>query len=100
MILQLTADALRDLAEYALFVAASDHVAAARETERLREDIKRFALLPADGRPVRIKGVKEPVRRWSLPPFIVYYKREPDKLIVLRIYHHARRPIERAPTRR
>jgi hypothetical protein len=28
MILQLTADALRDLAEYALFVAASDHLAA------------------------------------------------------------------------
>jgi plasmid stabilization system protein ParE len=71
MILGLTADALRDLVEHALFVAASDHVAAGRETERLREEIKRVARLPADGRQVRIKGVKDPVRRWSLHPFVV-----------------------------
>ncbi len=33
------------------------------------------------------------VRSWPIPPVRIYYQRRDDSLVVLRIYHHARRPI-------
>jgi plasmid stabilization system protein ParE len=35
----------------------------------------------------------ESVRSWVIPPFRIYYQRRQDALLVLRIYHHSRRPI-------
>lgn len=33
------------------------------------------------------------VRSWPVPPLRVYYQRRADELVVLRVYHHARRPL-------
>lgn len=33
------------------------------------------------------------VRSWPLPPFRVYYRRGTEGLVVLRVYHQARRPM-------
>jgi plasmid stabilization system protein ParE len=35
------------------------------------------------------------VRSWPVPPVRIYYQRRGDELVVLRIYHQARRPIAR-----
>jgi len=35
------------------------------------------------------------VRSWPVPPFRVYYQRQPDELLILRVYHQTRRPIVR-----
>ena len=35
------------------------------------------------------------VRSWGVPPFRIYYQRHPDELLILRVYHQARRPITR-----
>jgi len=33
------------------------------------------------------------VRSWPLPPYRIYYRRREGVLEVMRVYHHARRPI-------
>jgi hypothetical protein len=33
------------------------------------------------------------VRSWPIPPFRVYYQRRGAELVVLRVYHQARRPL-------
>jgi plasmid stabilization system protein ParE len=35
------------------------------------------------------------VRRWLVHPFWIYYRRQGSVLEVVRVYHHARRPLER-----
>jgi plasmid stabilization system protein ParE len=35
------------------------------------------------------------VRSWAVPPFRIYYQRQPDELLIARVYHQARRPITR-----
>ena len=33
------------------------------------------------------------VRSWGVPPFRIHYQRHPNELLILRVYHQARRPI-------
>jgi len=33
------------------------------------------------------------VRSWAVAPFRIYYQRQPDELLIVRVYHQARRPI-------
>jgi len=40
------------------------------------------------------------VHYWPVPPFRIYYRIVGDELQVIRIYHQARRPIERRPRRK
>ena len=35
------------------------------------------------------------VRSWPVPPFRIYYQRQPGELLVVRVYHQTRRPIAR-----
>jgi plasmid stabilization system protein ParE len=35
------------------------------------------------------------VRSWPVPPFRIYYERQPGELLILRVYHQTRRPIVR-----
>jgi plasmid stabilization system protein ParE len=35
------------------------------------------------------------VRSWGVPPFRIYYQRYPDELLIVRVYHQARKPITR-----
>jgi plasmid stabilization system protein ParE len=45
------------------------------------------------GPTVRLRGGGQ-AQRWSVPPFRLYYRRTRNRLVILRIYHQARRPIE------
>jgi plasmid stabilization system protein ParE len=40
------------------------------------------------------------VQYWPVPPFRIYYRIHDQELQIARIYHQARRPIERIPRRR
>jgi plasmid stabilization system protein ParE len=46
-----------------------------------------------DGPEQELRRTGERVRSWPVPPFRIYYRREPDEFVVLRVYHSARRPI-------
>jgi len=35
------------------------------------------------------------VRSWGAPLFRIYYQRHPAELLIVRVYHQARRPITR-----
>ena len=35
------------------------------------------------------------VRSWAVPPFRIYYQRQPAELLIVRVYHQTRRPITR-----
>jgi len=87
--------ALRDLRAHLYYVAADDPKAAVREGSRLFDELERFSQLPVDGARVQIRGVPFQVLRWFLHPFHVYYEHRPNGIVVFRLYHHARRPLER-----
>ena len=56
--------------------------------------IDRLATHEFDGPVSRLRsgGV---VRSWAVPPFRIYYQRLPAELLIVRVYHQKRRPIER-----
>ena len=95
MRLQWTAPARRDLRAYLYHLAVENPRAATREANRILDALEHFATLPTDGVAVRIRGYPDPVRRWLVHPFHLYYERRPRALVLLRLYHHARKPIER-----
>jgi plasmid stabilization system protein ParE len=44
---------------------------------------------------VALRRGGDKVRSWPAPPFRIYYRRESETLIVLRVYHSSRRPLAR-----
>jgi plasmid stabilization system protein ParE len=85
--------ALKEIAEAHSFIATDNRAAAARLLERLNQVIRQLAGGELSGPRVRLRrgGI---VRRWSVPPYRIYYRRTRDQLRVLRVYHQARRSIE------
>jgi plasmid stabilization system protein ParE len=69
-----------------------------RSAEQLRARLIRALEFLASGR-VSGPPVRHPrygwVRGWLVPPYRIYYRedRDADVLQVLRVYHHARRPL-------
>ncbi|MBN2576782.1 MAG: type II toxin-antitoxin system RelE/ParE family toxin [Deltaproteobacteria bacterium] len=55
---------------------------------------ERLARGEFDGPEQRLK-IGLVVRSWPLPPYRLFYRRRDGVLEVMRIYHHARRPITR-----
>ena len=95
MKIRLTKLAVRDVTARVEWLAARDADAAVS----FRAELDRvFAFLcerPSAGRTTRIGGLRIAVRRWPLPPMVVYFERRADDLVVYRVRHAARRPIER-----
>lgn len=48
-----------------------------------------------DGSEHRLRASGRRVRRWYVEPVMLYYQRRPTELVVLRVRHHAQRPITR-----
>jgi plasmid stabilization system protein ParE len=59
------------------------------------EAIDRLASNEFEGPESELRVTHERVRSWPVRPYRIYYRREADTLVVLRIYHAARRPIAR-----
>ena len=62
--------------------------------ERLFQAMDQLEAREFSGPQVRIIG-EQATRRWSVPPFWIYYRWVGDEILVVRVYHQARRPIER-----
>ena len=85
-------EARDDLAAAVGYIAKDNPAAAARFVERIREVVMLLAEGGLDGLRSRFRSGLE-VRSWPVPPFRIFYRRETDKLHVLRIYHQSRRPL-------
>lgn len=89
-----TAEAIADLIDALGFLRERSPVAADKLEAKLFDRIARLAHGAFEGRTVRLHSGAL-VRTWAVPPFRLYYQRQPDELVVLRVYHQARRPIEK-----
>ena len=68
--------------------------AAANLDSEIARCIERLADREFDGPVSRLRSGAV-VRSWGVPPFRIYYQRHPDELLIVRVYHQARRPITR-----
>jgi plasmid stabilization system protein ParE len=76
------------------YLNARSPTAAAKRDAHIAQCIKRFADREFDWPVSRLRSGAI-VRSWGVPPFRIYYQRHPDELLILRVYHQARRPITR-----
>lgn len=83
-----------DLLEIRRFIARADRAAAKREIAQIRLAIGVLATDNADGRNV-VLSTGDSARIWLVSSYRIYYRRQNGELQILRIYHQARRPIER-----
>lgn len=76
------------------YLAERSPAAAARLDEDIQRCIGRLAAQEFDGPVSRLKSGAQ-VRSWPVPPFRVYYQRLTGEVLIVRVYHQARRPITR-----
>ena len=92
--IRVSPQAARDLNEACDYLS-QDSVAAAY---RLRDRVAEVLTLLESGLVERAEVVLtdgQRVRPWAMPPYTVYYRRVGDDCEIVRVYHQARRPIER-----
>jgi plasmid stabilization system protein ParE len=75
-------------------VRADNPVAADRLLVRMIEIVGLLASRALVGREVVLRDGRR-VRTWPVPPYRVYYRERGDLFEIVRVYHQARRPIER-----
>jgi len=89
-----TEEAIADIVEAITYLTERNPTAAAELDADISRCIQRLAASEFDGPVSRIRSGAV-VRSWAVPPFRVYYQRHPGELLIVRIYHQARRPISR-----
>jgi toxin ParE1/3/4 len=85
--------ARRDLEQAHAWIARDNPRAADRTLDRLFEAMERLEAGELTGPRVRIVG-SVLARRWSVPPYRIYYRERGDEIEILRVHHQARHPIE------
>jgi plasmid stabilization system protein ParE len=83
-----------DLGDAYESIARDNRDAADRLLARLVEVIGLLATGAFTGREVVLRDGRR-VRAWPVPPYRIYYRQQGDLFEVVRVYHQARRPIER-----
>jgi toxin ParE1/3/4 len=86
--------AAEDLREAYEFISKDNPNAAGRVLAHIVELIGMLASESVMGREVRLKDGRR-VKTWPVPPYRIYYRVRGQELDVIRVYHQARRPIER-----
>ena len=94
MDLILSPAALADLAEIQRYIAQDSPRAAAAEVARIDSVIQKLLVGELQGQAVRLLSGQR-AQRWPVPPYRIYYRRTRTRTTILRVYHGARRPIER-----
>ena len=89
-----TEEAIADIIEAISYLNERNPIAAASLDAEIERCIGRLADREFDGPISRLRSGAA-VRSWAVPPFRIYYQRQPDELLVVRIYHQTRRPITR-----
>jgi len=91
----LAPEAADDLAALVEYLQERNPQAALATADGIFRVIDCLAAKEFDGPECELRRSGERVRSWPVRPYRIYYLREDDALIVLRIYHSARRPIAR-----
>jgi len=89
-----TEEAVADIVEAITYLNERNSTAAVNLDADIARCIERLAEREFEG-PVSRLGSGAIVRSWGVPPFRIYYQRHPDELLIVRVYHQARRPITR-----
>ena len=89
-----TEEAVADIIQAITYLNERNPAAAAQLDAEIARCIERLADREFEGPVSRLRSGAI-VRSWGVPPFRIYYQRQPDELLILRIYHQARRPITR-----
>ncbi len=87
-------EAEEDFAAVIGYLQERNPVAAAELGRRIFAIVERLAAGEFDG-PQATLATGETVHTWAAPPVRIYYRRHSAGLWVIRVYHHARRPIAR-----
>ena len=86
--------AREDLREAYEYIARETLDAADRVLARIVEVIGMLASGAVEGREVTLRDGRR-VQTWPVPPYRIYYRMRGEIFQVVRVYHQARRPIER-----
>ena len=89
-----TEEAVADIVQAITYLNERNPTAAAKLDADIARCIERLADREFEGPVSRLRS-SAVVRSWGVPPFRVYYQRHPDGLLIVRVYHQARRPITR-----
>ena len=89
-----TEEAIADIVEAINYLNQRNPTAAANLDAEITQCIERLAAQEFEGPVSRLRSGAV-VRSWAVPPFRIYYQRHPDELLIVRVYHQARRPITR-----
>jgi plasmid stabilization system protein ParE len=89
-----TDDAIADILDAITYLFERNPAAAASLDAEITVCVERLANREFDGPFSRLRSGAV-VQSWAVPPFRIYYQRHPDELLIVRVYHEARRPITR-----
>ena len=89
-----TEEAVADIVDAIAYLNERNPTAAAKLDAEITACVERLADREFDGPVSRLRSGAV-VRSWGVPPFRIYYQRHPDELLIVRVYHQARRPITR-----
>ena len=89
-----TEEAIADIVDAITYLNERNPTAAAKLDADIARCIERLADREFEGPVSRLRSGAV-VRSWSVPPFRIYYQRQPDELLIVRVYHQVRRPITR-----
>jgi len=87
-------DAIADILDAIAYLNERNPTAASNLDADLDACIEHLAAGEFDGPLSRLRSGSL-VRSWPVPPFRIYYQRQPAELLILRVYHQSRRPIVR-----
>jgi plasmid stabilization system protein ParE len=89
-----TEEAIADIVDAITYLNERNPTAAANLDADIARCIERLAEREFEGPVSRLRSGTV-VRSWGVPPFRIYYQRHTDELVIVRVYHQARRPITR-----
>jgi plasmid stabilization system protein ParE len=89
-----TEEAVADIVDAIAYLNERNPTAASKLDAEIARCVERLAEREFEGPVSRLRSGAV-VRSWAVPPFRVYYQRHPDELLIVRLYHQARRPITR-----
>jgi plasmid stabilization system protein ParE len=89
-----TEEAVADIVQAVTCLNERNPTAAANLDAAIAQCIERLATQEFDGPVSRLRS-GAPVRSWAVAPFRIYYQRQPEELLIVRVYHQARRPVTR-----
>lgn len=84
-----TRGALDNLGRHAAAIARDSPAAAREQVARIRNSIDQLAQFPDMGREGRVTGTRELAAPRT--PFVVVYRTEPERIIILRVLHGRQR---------